>query len=89
MGLWTILVWLVYGMFVGSIARWLHPGEDPEGFLPTMAIGICGSFMGGAVNFLMGWGTSPLQSSGIIMGILGGVVCCAIYRWYVGNKSVL
>jgi uncharacterized membrane protein YeaQ/YmgE (transglycosylase-associated protein family) len=82
MGLWSIFCWLAYGIIVGSISRKIHPGDDPEGFLPTMGIGISGSFLGGGVNFLLGWGTSPFQSSGLIMGILGGVITCALYRWY-------
>lgn len=86
-GLWTILIWVLYGIFVGNLARWIHPGDDKMGFLSTMAIGVSGSFLGGAVNFLMGWGTSPLQSSGLIMGVLGGVISCALYRWYKGSGS--
>ena len=82
MGLFSIMLWLGYGLIVGGIAKAIHPGDDPEGFLPTMAIGVSGSFLGGGINFLMGWGTSPLQSSGMIMGILGGVITCALYRWY-------
>lgn len=87
MGLWTIFCWLIYGILVGGIARWIHPGKDPEGFLPTILIGICGSFLGGVINFALGWGVSPLQSSGFVMGILGGVVCCALYRWYKDNSE--
>jgi len=77
-----ILCWVVYGLVVGSIARWVHPGEDPEGFLPTIAIGVAGSFIGGAMNFILGWGDHLISPSGVIMGILGGVIACWLYRWY-------
>ena len=88
MGLFSILMWMLYGMVVGSLSKAIHPGADPEGFFTTMAIGISGSFLGGGVNFVMGWGNSPLQSSGIIMGILGGVITCALYRWYKSQSGV-
>jgi len=87
MGLFSIVIWLLYGILVGSLARKIHPGDDPEGFLPTMGIGISGSFLGGGINFLLGWGTSPFQSSGLIMGILGGVITCALYRLYKSQSG--
>jgi uncharacterized membrane protein YeaQ/YmgE (transglycosylase-associated protein family) len=72
--------WLIYGLVVGWVAKKLHPGEDPVGFLPTLGIGVAGSYIGGMLNWLFGWGGHPFQTSGIIMGIIGGVICCAIYR---------
>ena len=86
----TILCWIVYGLVVGGIAKLLHPGEEPVGCLPTIGIGVAGSFVGGAINWLLGYGDTPFQASGIIMGILGGIVFCALYQWYKvrnGNKS--
>jgi len=86
MGMWTIGCWLVYSIIVGSVARWIHPGDDPEGFLPTIGIGVSGSFIGGAINFLLGWG-GPLESSGLAMGVIGGIIACTIYRMYVKNSG--
>lgn len=76
--LW-LLMWIVYGLIVGLIAKALHPGNDPIGFLPTVCIGIVGSFIGGFFNFILGKG-DPFQASGLIMGILGGVIACFLYR---------
>lgn len=77
-----ILGWLFYGLIVGTLAKWLHPGEDPVGFLPTIGIGVGGSFIGGFINWLIGAGTSPFSSSGLLMGIIGGVIFCWMYRQY-------
>jgi len=77
----TILGWLIYGLIVGSIAKWLHPGDDPKGFLPTIGIGVVGSFIGGGFNWLL-FNGEPFSSSGVIMGILGGVLFCWGYaKW--------
>src|SRR5882724_3764334 len=81
-----ILSWLLYGLVVGSLARLLHPGEDPVGFLPTIGIGIAGSFIGGFINWIIGAGGSPFSASGIIMGTLGGVVFCWAYSTYRLNR---
>lgn len=78
--MFLLLSWLIYGLIVGYIAKKLHPGEDPIGFLPTLGLGVAGSYMGGFLNWCFGWGGSPISSSGLIMGIIGGILCCAIYR---------
>jgi len=80
--MFTIVGWLIYGLLVGIIAKALHPGDDPIGFLPTVGIGVIGSYIGGLVNWLIGNGGSPFQSSGIFMGIIGGVACCWAWRYY-------
>ena len=88
----NIIGWFVYGIIVGLIAKAIHPGEDPVGLLPTVAIGVAGSYMGGAISWAMGFGLTPLQPSGIILGIIGGVICLMLWRWYKlrqGNKSFL
>jgi uncharacterized membrane protein YeaQ/YmgE (transglycosylase-associated protein family) len=81
MGIFSIIIWLCYGFVVGIFSKLLHPGDDPVGFLPTVGIGIVGSFVGGFVNYILGNGSSPLQSSGLIMGIIGGIIFLAIFRW--------
>jgi uncharacterized membrane protein YeaQ/YmgE (transglycosylase-associated protein family) len=81
-----ILGWIIYGLIVGAIAKALHPGEDPIGFLPTIGIGVVGSYLGGFINWCIGAGGSPISASGILMGILGGVIFCWIYRNYRLNR---
>ena len=78
--LW-LLGWLIYGLVVGLCAKSLHPGDDPVGFLPTIGIGVAGSYIGGLVNWLAGRG-GPFEASGIILSILGGVAFCWMYRKY-------
>jgi uncharacterized membrane protein YeaQ/YmgE (transglycosylase-associated protein family) len=77
-----LLTWLVYGLLTGSLAKWLHPGEDPVGFGATIGIGIAGSFMGGFISWLIGASATPFNYSGLLMGVVGGVICCYIYRAY-------
>lgn len=79
--MFTILYWVIFGLIVGLIAKAIHPGEDPVGFLPTIGIGIAGSFIGGGINWLLGSG-APFSTSGILMSIIGGVIFCFIYSRY-------
>ena len=80
-----ILGWLLYGLLVGLVAKFLHPGDDPVGFLPTVGIGIAGSYLGGFILWLINGG-GPFTPAGFIMGIVGGVLFCWLYKKYNLSK---
>ncbi len=42
-----IISWIVWGLFVGAIARLLLPGRQAIGLLWTIGLGIAGSIVGG------------------------------------------
>ena len=78
----SILIWLSFGFLVGILAKIIHPGDEPVGCLSTVVIGVVGSFIGGGINWILGLGNHPFHPSGFLMSIVGGVVCCAAWRWY-------
>lgn len=78
----SFAIWIFFGLVVGFLARALHPGDDPIGCLPTIVIGVAGSFVGGLINWMMSAGRAPYEPSGFLMSILGGVIFCAGWRWY-------
>ncbi len=79
----NLLVWVAYGIFVGLISKAIYRYEDsPKGLFSTLAIGICGSFVGGFISYLAGAG-GPFQASGIALGVLGGVITSFLYRKFV------
>ena len=44
-----IISWIIWGLFVGFLARLILPGRQPIGFLWTIALGVVGSLVGGFV----------------------------------------
>jgi len=78
--IFSLLLWLVYGLIVGLIVKAIYRGSLQAGFLSTLGIGIAGSFVGGFINWLLGAGGDPLQPSGFLMGIVGGVVACVLHK---------
>jgi uncharacterized membrane protein YeaQ/YmgE (transglycosylase-associated protein family) len=44
-----IISWIIWGLFVGLLARLVLPGRQPIGFIWTVALGIAGSLVGGFV----------------------------------------
>jgi len=77
--MFNILVWCVYGLFVGSIAKSIVPGEENFGFVKTVALGIAGSYMGGAILYLLGQ-YDAVSPAGMIMGVAGGVLALVLYN---------
>lgn len=80
--MFTLLAWLLFGLIVGFFSKLLHPGEEPQGFIPMVGIGVFGSFVGGGINWILGMGTNAFAPSGFLMSIVGGIICCVIWRWY-------
>lgn len=79
MQMFNILVWCVYGLFVGSIAKSIVPGEENFGFVKTVALGVAGSYMGGAILYLLGQ-YDAVSPAGMIMGVAGGVLALVLYN---------
>jgi len=77
--MFNILIWCVYGIFVGSIAKSIIPGEENFGFIKTVALGIAGSYTGGAILYLLGEYES-VSPAGLFMGVLGGCLALVIYN---------
>src|SRR5712691_9362390 len=50
----NIIGWLLFGLIVGAIAKFLMPGRDPGGWIVTILLGIAGSFVGGFFASMLG-----------------------------------
>jgi len=74
----NIVIWCVYGLFVGAIAKSIVPGEENFGFWKTVALGVAGSYLGGIITYLLGM--SALEPAGIVMGVAGAVVALIAYN---------
>jgi uncharacterized membrane protein YeaQ/YmgE (transglycosylase-associated protein family) len=77
--MFSLLVWCVYGLFVGSIAKSLVPGDENFGFVKTVALGVAGSYVGGALLYLIG-SYDSLSPAGLFAGTVGGVVALVVYN---------
>lgn len=52
----SILGWLVLGLLAGAVARVVLPGRQPIGCLGTIAVGVLGALVGGALASAAGLG---------------------------------
>ncbi|NDD85092.1 GlsB/YeaQ/YmgE family stress response membrane protein, partial [bacterium] len=60
-------------------AKSLVPGDENFNFVKTVALGVAGSYMGGAILYLLGKYDS-ISPAGIFMGVAGGVLTLMIYN---------
>jgi uncharacterized membrane protein YeaQ/YmgE (transglycosylase-associated protein family) len=69
-----ILSWIVLGIIVGALAKWIMPGDDPGGIVVTMLIGIAGAFVGGSIASFIGLGSFSGFNLGSIVVAVGGAL---------------
>ncbi len=76
-----ILSWLLFGLIVGALAKWLMPGKDPGGLFVTILIGIAGAMVGGFLASLIGiGGVSGFNFGSIMVAVAGALLLLWLYR---------
>jgi len=82
----SIIGWIVFGLIVGIVAKFLMPGRDPGGFVLTIVLGIVGAVVGGFLGRLVGW-YGEGDPVGFLMAVVGAIVLLVLYRMAVGRPS--
>jgi uncharacterized membrane protein YeaQ/YmgE (transglycosylase-associated protein family) len=81
-----VLLWIVFGLVVGIVAKLIMPGRDPGGIVLTIIIGIVGALLGGWLGRVLGFYREG-QGAGFIMAVVGAIVLLALYRLIAGNRE--
>lgn len=83
-----ILLFLALGLVAGLLARAIVPGKDAMGILPTLLLGIVGSFVGGFLAAVFtGSKILDFNSAGILMSIVGAVLALLIYNRVAASRA--
>jgi uncharacterized membrane protein YeaQ/YmgE (transglycosylase-associated protein family) len=83
----AIIGWIIFGLIVGIIGKFLMPGRDPGGIVVTILLGIGGALLGGWVGQAMGLYREG-EPAGFVMAVLGSIVLLLLYRLFAGRRSV-
>jgi uncharacterized membrane protein YeaQ/YmgE (transglycosylase-associated protein family) len=83
-----ILLWIVFGLVVGIVAKFLMPGNDPGGIFLTIILGIVGAMLGGWVGRVLGFYREG-EPAGFLMAVVGAVIVLAIYRLVAPGRARL
>ncbi|MCH9799383.1 MAG: GlsB/YeaQ/YmgE family stress response membrane protein [Betaproteobacteria bacterium] len=76
-----ILSWIIMGLIVGILAKWIMPGRDPGGAIVTILIGIAGAFVGGYISTALGFGSvTGINFASIVIAVGGALLLLFAYR---------
>ena len=74
-----IIGWIMFGLIVGALAKFVMPGKDPGGWIITTLLGIIGALVGGFLGRMLGLYKEG-EPAGFIGAFLGAVLVLWIYR---------
>ncbi len=83
----AIIGWIIFGLIVGIIGKFLMPGRDPGGIVVTILLGIGGALLGGWVGQALGFYREG-EPAGFVMAVLGSILLLFLYRLFAGKRSV-
>lgn len=81
-----ILLFLLFGLVVGVVARFLVAGREPGGWVLSIALGIAGAYVGGFLGRAFGFYGAG-QPAGFLMSLFGAVLLLFGYHALRGRRS--
>jgi uncharacterized membrane protein YeaQ/YmgE (transglycosylase-associated protein family) len=84
----NILLWVVFGLLAGAVAKFLLPGKDPGGIVVTILLGIAGAVLGGYLSSLIfGWDINSFTLPGFAVAIGGALLLLILYRLVMSSRK--
>jgi uncharacterized membrane protein YeaQ/YmgE (transglycosylase-associated protein family) len=75
----SLILFLVFGLIVGFLARAIMPGSQKMGTLATMLLGVVGSFVGGFIGALLTDSrVLEFNTAGLIGSVVGALIALAL-----------
>jgi len=81
-----LLLFLVFGLVVGVIARLITPGREGGGWVVSILIGVLGSYVGGFLGRITGLYREG-EAAGFLMSVIGAVVLLVAYHALVSRLA--
>ena len=82
-----ILGWILFGLVIGALAKFVMPGRDGGGILVTILLGIVGALVGGFLGRVLGL-YQPNEPAGFVGAFVGAIVVLFIYRMATGRRRL-
>jgi uncharacterized membrane protein YeaQ/YmgE (transglycosylase-associated protein family) len=85
-----LLLFIVFGLVVGFLARAIMPGRQSMGMLMTSVLGMVGSLLGGFVGSMISHTeVTRVHSAGLIGSIIGAVLVLALVSMGGRRRSLV
>jgi uncharacterized membrane protein YeaQ/YmgE (transglycosylase-associated protein family) len=82
-----IVLWIVFGLIAGALAKFLMPGKQGGGIVLTTLLGIAGAVVGGFIGTQLGFGdvnSFDFRS----MAIAVGGALLVLFVWGFARKAM-
>jgi uncharacterized membrane protein YeaQ/YmgE (transglycosylase-associated protein family) len=84
----SVILFLIFGLVVGALARLIVPGKEPGGWVISMILGVLGSFLGGFLGRALGWYRDG-EPAGFVMSLLGAVILVVAYHAIAKRRALV
>jgi uncharacterized membrane protein YeaQ/YmgE (transglycosylase-associated protein family) len=81
-----LLLFLVFGLIVGALARMVVPGKEPGGWVISMALGVAGALIAGVAGHALGFYQEG-EPAGFFMSFVGAVVLVVLYHAVIRRRG--
>lgn len=81
-----LLLFLLFGLIVGVVARFLVPGRESGGWALSIVLGIAGAYVGGFLGKAFGFYRTD-QPTGFLFAVLGAVLLLIAYHALRGTRA--
>jgi uncharacterized membrane protein YeaQ/YmgE (transglycosylase-associated protein family) len=75
-----ILLWILFGLVVGVVAKFLMPGPNPGGLIMATILGIVGAVVGAWIGRALGFYGAG-QPAGFVMAVIGAILVLVVYHF--------
>lgn len=82
-----VLGWILFGLVVGALAKFVMPGKDPGGIIVTILLGIVGALVGGFLGRALGLYQAN-EPAGFVGAFVGAIVVLLVYRMATGRRRL-
>ncbi len=81
-----LLLFLVFGLIVGALARMVVPGKEPGGWIISMALGVAGALVAGVAGHALGFYQEG-EPAGFFMSFVGAVILVGLYHAVIRRRG--
>jgi uncharacterized membrane protein YeaQ/YmgE (transglycosylase-associated protein family) len=80
------LLFLLFGLVVGTLARFLVPGREPGGWVISMLLGVGGAILGGYFGRVVGLYREG-EPAGFLMSLLAAISMVVVYKALINRRG--
>lgn len=83
----SIILFLVFGLIIGALARFLVPGRESGGWVVSMVLGVVGSFLGTFIGRALSIYREG-EPAGFVMSLFGAILVVMAYHAIARRSSM-